>query len=195
MHLLGEVETTEDILDKSDEELLSLSVKHPHYFEILLDRYQGALVRKAVSILRSKEDAEDVVQEVFTKIYLNAYKFEVQEGASFKSWAYKILMNTTFTKYQKLKKERGVRAEVDPEWYETMADVTSRQFEKQELSDYVVSILVRLPEHLSRALFLHVIEGRPQEEVAAIEGVSVGAVKTRVHRAKKAFKNIDTALV
>jgi RNA polymerase sigma factor (sigma-70 family) len=188
-------DTDFDIKAKKDEEILALSIEHPHLFEALLDRYQDALLRKAESILHSREDAEDVVQETFSKIYLYAAKFQIQEGASFKSWAYKILVNTTFTKYQKLKKERGVKAEVDPDWYENMADVTSRQFEKQEASDYVVSVLAKLPEHLSRALFLHVIEGRPQDEVANIEGVSVGAVKTRVHRAKKAFKEIAATFV
>ncbi len=70
-----------------------------------------------------------------------------------------------------------------------------RQFEKQEVSDYIYSILSKIPEHLGRALQLHIIEGRSQAEVAKIEGVSVGAIKTRVHRAKKAFKKIDGALI
>ena len=195
MNLLGDTETNDTISEKSDEEVLALSVRHPHIFEVILDRYQEALLRKAESILRNREDAEDMVQESFAKIYLNAHKFEVQEGASFKSWAYKILVNTAFTRYQKMKRERGARLSLDPEVYEMLRDTESRQFEKQEVSEYVISILSRIPEHLSRVLYLHVIEGRPQEEVARIEDISVGAVKTRVHRAKKAFKKIDAALI
>ena len=195
MNLLGETETADNISTKSDEEVLALSVRHPHIFEVILERYQEALLRKAESILRNREDAEDIVQESFAKIYLNAHKFEVQEGASFKSWAYKILVNTAFTRYQKMKRERGARLSLDPEIYEMLRDTESRQFEKQEISEYVISILSRIPEHLSRVLYLHVIEGRPQEEVAHIEDISVGAVKTRVHRAKKAFKKIDAALI
>ena len=195
MNLLGDAETADNISEKSDEEILVLSLSHPHVFEVILDRYQEALLRKAESILRSREDAEDIVQEAFAKIYLNAHKFEVQAGASFKSWAYKILVNTAFTRYQKMKRERGARLSLDPEIYETLRDTTSRQFEKQEVSEYIISILSRIPEHLSRVLYLHVIEGRPQEEVARIEDISVGAVKTRVHRAKKAFKKIDAALI
>jgi len=51
-----------------------------------------------------------------------------------------------------------------------------------------------MPEHLGRVLKLHFIEGRPQEEIAKMEGVSVGAIKTRVHRAKKEFKKINVTI-
>ena len=191
-----EKEKRGDDSSKSDEEILSLSIKQPKLFEVILDRYQSAFLRKATGVLHNREDAEDVVQEAFSKMYLYAERFKVVEGASFKSWAYKILLNTAFTKYQKTKKEREKRANLDPEFYELLADTKSRQFEKQEAYDYVISILYRIPDHLSRALSLHILEGRPQEEVAQIEGISVGAVKTRVHRAKKAFKKIeDKALI
>ena len=195
MGFLDRINIEEDIKNKSDEEILALSIKHPHVFGIIIDRYQTKLLRKAYSILHSKEEAEDIVQEVFTKIYLNAHKFEVQEGASFNSWAYRILFNTSFTRYQKVKRERNARKPIDPEIFELFEDKISRYFEKQEISEYIISILVRMPDHLGRVLRLHIIEGRSQEEVAEIEGVSVGAVKARVHRAKKAFKKIDIALI
>ncbi|MBT4894453.1 hypothetical protein HON59_00085, partial [bacterium] len=49
-------------MDKSDEEILSQSINHPYLFGILLDRYQDAFLRKALSVLGNKEDAEDIVQ-------------------------------------------------------------------------------------------------------------------------------------
>ena len=195
MGFLDKAEQIKNFEEMEDEEILSLSVKHPHVFEEIIKRYEIAFIRKAEGILRNREEAEDTVQETFTKIYINAGRFEVKEGASFKSWAYRILMNTSFTKYQKVKKERGARANLDPEVYEAFGDFRSRDFEKQEVSDYVFSVLSKIPEHLSRVLQLHIIEGRSQEEVAEIEGVSVGAVKTRVHRAKKAFKKANIALI
>lgn len=194
MGFLDQTDIYNGLEKKSDEEILALSLKHPHVFEVLIDRYQDALLRKAESILRNKEESEDIVQEAFTKIYIHAGRFKVQEGATFKSWMYRILVNTAFTRYQKIKREKNTRVNLDPEIFEIIADTKSRGFEKQEISDHVFSILSRIPEHLRRALYLHVIEGRPQEEVAKMEGVSVGAVKTRVHRAKKAFKKIDTSL-
>jgi len=184
----------DDINEKSDEEILALSIDHPSLFSIILNRYQEAFLRKAESIIRSREDAEDIVQETFAKIYLNASKFQVMEGASFKSWGYKILINTTFTHYKKRKRAWGATVELDPEFYEILPDLKERQFEKEEIIDYVVSIFARMPENLGRALRLHFLEGRPQTEVAALEGVSVGAIKTRIHRAKKEFRKVHKKL-
>ena len=184
-----------DLESKSDDEILSLSLKHPHVFEVIIQRFEAPFMRKATSILYNKEEAEDIVQEAFTKIYINAHRYEKKPGATFKSWAYRILINTAFTRYQKIKREKGARTNMDPEVFESLGDFKSRDFEKMEVSEYVFSVLSKIPEHLSRVLELHVLEGRPQEEVAEIEGVSDGAVKTRVHRAKKAFKDVDIALI
>src|SRR3990167_8814815 len=93
--------------DLSDEDILRISLKNPEVFKTLLDRYQKLFLRKASSIILSKVDAEDIVQETFTKIYLNAGKFKKQEGASFKSWGYRILINTALTHYAKRKRENG----------------------------------------------------------------------------------------
>src|SRR3989338_1992934 len=91
---------------RSDEEILALSVSKPDLFSIFVNRYQEAFLRKAGQIIRNNpEIVSDIVQDTFVKIYLNADKFQIQEGASFKSWGYKILINTCFTKYKKLKDE------------------------------------------------------------------------------------------
>ena len=99
----------------TDQELLQLSLKRPAVFEVLVSRYEDAFLRKANSVLHNNEDSEDVVQETFTKIYLNAGRFQPQEGASFSSWAYKILINTCYTFHQKRKKIGGKRVYLEDE--------------------------------------------------------------------------------
>jgi len=188
MGLLDEQQAQSNIQQISDEEILALSVRDPECFRVLLERYQDAFLRKAFSILKSKEDAEEVTQEAFSKIYLYAERFTVQEGASFSSWGYRILMNTAFTRYQKIKKDWNGLQRLDPEIYEALPDTKTEQFEKMEMSDYVVSIMSEIPEKLSRILAKHFIEGKPQKDIAEEEGISIGAVKTRVHRAKEAFR-------
>ena len=178
----------------SDEDVLARSRSEPWLFGVLLDRYQNAFLRKAENVLKNREDAEDTVQETFTKIYLYAERFEKQDGASFKSWGYKILLNTAFTKYQKKKREREGTATLDPEFYEMLPDTAMRQFERHELLEYVVSILARMPDALSGVLRSHLLDGMPQKDIAKREGVSVGTIKTRVHRAKKSFKEISEHL-
>jgi len=175
--------------EKRDEEILFASIKKPALFEVLVDRYQEAFARKVRSILGNREEIDDIVQETFVKIYLNASRFQVREGASFKSWGYKILINTTFTYYQKLKKDDGALVRVEKEIFELFPDTN---LPDKELHDMVASVLVRMPKHLAKALKLHFLLGMPQKEIAVLEGVSVSAIKTRVHRAKKEFRKINS---
>lgn len=192
------LEPTQEALDfreETDEKLLALSVYQPSVFAILLDRYQNAFIRKAEQVVSVREDAEDIVQETFTKIYRYAPKFEIQDGASFKSWAYKILMNTSFTHYQKLKKKHGATTALTEELEAILPDVQSRQFEKFEATDFVSSVLEKMSGSFRDVLQMYFIDGKSQAEIAAQEGVSVGAIKTRVHRAKEEFKNLSVLLL
>lgn len=178
---------------RSDEEILALSVTDPDMFSVLVDRYEEAFLRKANQIITyDAEAARDIVQEAFVKIYLNAAKFKIQEGASFKSWGYKILINTCFTKYKKLKNERVFLNDLDPEIQELVpskADMDS--FEQKLDTDYVLSLISKLPVILGRVLRLYSVEGKSQKDIAKLEGISLGAVRARIHRAKKEIKKMD----
>lgn len=179
--------------ERTDEELFLASRSKPYLFGIILDRYQDAFLRKAKQILKTDEDAEDAVQMTFTKIYLYSARFTPQGDGSFKSWGYKILMNTAFTHYQKMKRNSGIQ--LTDELEEILPDMKGvSAAEHKELIDYVASILNRMPDHLSRILGKFFLEGKSQEEIAKEEGISVGAVKTRVYRAKEAFRNILATL-
>lgn len=180
-------ETMDDLKDASDHEILLRSRKEPELFGILVDRYEDAFLRKAKSILYVPEDAEEVVQDCFTRIYLYADRYRPEVGATFSSWAYAILTRLAFTRYQKLKKHRGVTAELDPELYEKAAD-TEEFLDDLSIRSEVLAALSRIPEAAARILRLQFIEGKTQEEIAESEQLSVAAVKTRVHRAKKEFK-------
>lgn len=176
--------------ERSDEELLAESVAHPALFALLVRKYEQPFLRKARGIVRSEEEAEDVVQEAFTKIYLHAGKFKKQEGASFSSWGYRILINTALTHYAKRKREGLSSAHLDEEIWQLVPDKDLRQFEKAELVDEVASILTRMPGPLAKVLGMFFLEGKTQEEIAQAEGMTVGAVKTRVHRAKQQFRHL-----
>lgn len=177
------------IANLRDEEVLERSIAHPSLFAVLVERYQEAFLRKAESVIRSREEAEDIVQETFTKVYFNAHRFKTVEGASFKSWGYKILMNTTFTHYQKLKKKGGALIELDPEFYETLPDPANYSHE-ETMRDYVASFLSRMPTQLARPLSLHFIDEYSQKEIAEMEGTTVSAIKTKIYRAKREFQRL-----
>ncbi len=178
--------------DRRDEDILASSVEDPAQFSIIVERYEEAFLRKARTILGNREEVFDVVQEAFTKIYLNAERFKPVVGATFKSWAYKILLNVTFTWYGKLKKDRDGIAVFDTEFEEFIPDkATSAVYEKEAIRDYVISVLVRMPDSFSRALKEYFLVGKSQKEIANEEGVSVETIKTRICRAKKEFRKIE----
>lgn len=172
----------------SDEELFTISLTKPQLFALVVRRYEAAFLRKAFQILKTKEAAEDAVQETFTKIYFKAKYFESRGEGSFKSWGYKILMNTTFTHYQKAR--RGNVVQLPEEFEEFLPDLGGIAFQEQkELADYIASIFVKMPDAMASVLNKFFIEGKSQEEIAEEEGVSVGSVKTRVYRAKEVFRS------
>ncbi len=170
-----------------DEEILARSRFEPWLFAILLDRYQEPFLRKARSIIFSPEDAEEIVQDTFTKIYINADKFTKQEGATFSSWAYRILLNTTFTLYQKRLKEGKRVINIDPD-FEHLIGERSNHIGFDEDKDVIERVLNKLPKHLSTVLRMHYLERWSHSDIAAKTGESVSAVKARIHRAKKVFR-------
>jgi len=179
--------------ERSDEDVFLASRAQPYLFSIILDRYQDAFFRKAKQIVKTDEDAQDVVQIAFTKMYLHSARFTPQGEGSFKSWGYRVLMNSAFTQYQKLKRSRGIA--LTDELEEILPDMKELSAaENKELVDYVGSVLIRMPDNLASVLGKFFLEGKSQEEIAKEEGVSIGAVKTRVYRAKEAFRNVLSSL-
>lgn len=172
----------------SDTDVLVRAQREPELFSILVHRYEAPFLRRARAILKSPEDAEEVVQDAFTKMYLYADKYHPQEGASFSSWAYTILNRVAYTKYRAKSIERGKRAELLPEHYESLPDTRAEFLEDLSIRSEVIAALAKLPEAAARILRLQFIEGKSQEEIAVSEQLSIPAVKTRVHRAKKLFK-------
>lgn len=178
-----------------DAELLALSKAEPKLFEVLVNRYQRQFLRKAVSILRSEEDASDAVQETFVRIYMASNRYKVQEGASFSSWAYAILINQCYTAYRKKHKRELISLEFVPELVEVLPDQASiEELEHSYVRNQLVSLISRLPVILRRVVELHFIDGLPQKVVAEQEGVSNAVVRTRIHRAKKELQRINLTL-
>lgn len=176
---------------KTDAQVIREAQTYPWMFGILVDRYQGPFLRRATKILRSPTLAEDAVQDTFIKIYKHGGKFSHRAGASFSSWAYRILTNTCYDYASREAEERGRVART--EFSELDAFGASEQGSGEEAS-LVHSILLRLPTRLSRLLYLYFFEEKSYQEIAAVEQISLSAVKSGLHRAKKQFKEVATTL-
>ncbi len=176
--------------EKTDEEVLRESLEKPWMFEIIVRRYEVAFLKKGRSILYSHESAEDAVQDTFLKIYKNAHKFKEESGAGFSSWAYRILTNTCLDELDRQKRHKSVGLEFHD------LDISARvEFELKGDYSYVKTTLEKMPENLSRFLKLYFFEEKSQREIAKEEGMSEVAVRSRIHRAKKYFKDLMLQII
>ena len=179
--------TADSVKTLSDEVILARVQSEPWLFTAILERYQAAFLRKVKTIIFNDEDAEEVVQDAFTKIYIHAHKFELREGAKFSSWAYTILINTALTRYQKCVKEGKRTLLLDPEHLEQLGEMKEHSGFNQD-KDAVERILTKLPGHFARVLRLHYLERWSHQDIADETGETVGAIKARIHRAKAEFR-------
>lgn len=173
----------------SDEELLVRSQVEPWLFTFLVERYEAAFVRKVRGIIRDSRDVEEVVQDAFVKIYVKATSFTPQPGATFSSWAYRILLNTAFTRYQKLRKEGERFVATDPEFMEFIA-VEENLLVVDMDRDAIERVLVRMPGALAQVLRLHYLERWSHRDIGEALGENEGTIKARIHRAKAAFRKL-----
>lgn len=175
--------------NKDDYEVLTTSLTQPGAFEILVSRYEQPFLNKITAILKNREEAADIVQDTFVKIYINGAKFKPQEGASFKSWAYRILLNTCFSYCKKKKREKEFVAAVEPEILQSFGDPGDPE-RKLDL-DHFMFIVSKLPNSTASLLKKVMLEGKSHEDLALEDGTTPGATRTRLHRAREEFKALD----
>ncbi len=184
----------EDTQSLTDEALLELSLKKPSAFELLISRYQSQFLARAQGVVRSRDGAEDVVQETFVRIYRFAPRFNGQQG-SFRAWSLTILMNVARTHYRKAARDRGEVALLDPVHYEALPDpdVTDGA-DAAYAKEVVEKALPQVSEDVRVILSLAYLEDLPYKDIAEKLGISVPAVKTRVHRAKAELRKVIGAV-
>ena len=185
------MEYVHDLHTLTDEELLARSLKSPQAFEALVVRYQKDFLERATFVVKSRDEAEDVVQDAFVRMYRFAPRFNPSYG-SFRSWAMTILMNVARTRLQKRGRDRERTVALEPEHYESLAAPSEEDIILSR--DTVLRLLERAPEDVARLMRLVYLEGLSYEEIGEREQASPGAIKTRVHRAKKTLQKLINEL-
>lgn len=181
--------TPEESAPRPDEEVLMRSMSRPWEYGELVTRYEDAFLRKALSIVYNREDAEEIVQDTFTKIYVNAHRYVPTEGATFRSWAYRILINTAITYYNKKRRQGERLTNLHPEYEGLISDADGATVTITK--DAVDRMLAKLPSHFALVLRLHYVERWPQQAIAEELGETIGSIKVRIYRAKQAFKKLS----
>ena len=174
----------------NDEELVEKSLQDIEYFACLFERYEKKLVRYILRISSfSLEEADDVLQEAFLKIWKNLNKFD--GSLKFSSWAYRIVHNTTVSEWKKSRSYgKDQQIKIDDELFENLPSEIdlAKEFQRENNDKEIQKILNTLPEKYSDVLVLKFLEEKNYNEISDILKKPPGTIATLIHRAKKAFR-------
>jgi RNA polymerase sigma-70 factor (ECF subfamily) len=182
--------------DAEDRALVErLKLKDQRAFETLYRRYCSRVYRHAMALVGIAAEAEEVVQEVFLTLYEKAKTFRAE--AAFSTWLYRLTANAALTRLRRRKRSREVSYEdylpkYEPDGHhlggggsvvDWSADI-EKDFEKTDLQRVLKQALDHLRPMDKAVVMLSDLEGVPNREIANALGLTVPAVKIRLHRAR-----------
>jgi len=163
-------------------------------FEELIAVYQKKVINSAYSILGNREDAYDMAQEIFLKIFANISKFNQQ--SSFSTWLYRVTRNMCLDELRRRKRHDSrvvsITGEKDDDSYDMQIADTARGPEDIAAQGAVVQqvrlAINELPEDYRTSLILREMEGLDYQQIADILECSIGTVKSRISRGRKMLR-------
>ncbi len=176
----------------TDGELVKLTLKNQEYFRCIIERYDDKLLRYILRISSmSREDAEDVLQDVFISVYKNLNGFD--RDLKFSSWIYRITYNKVVSTWRKSKNAPIVFKNEDSlELFKNIASEENILLElnNQDVQKEVKQILARIKKEYAEVLVLKFLEDKSYIEISDILKKPMGTVATLISRAKKQFKEV-----
>jgi len=165
-------------------------------FDWLVTHYHAPVYNLILSMLGDTSDAADGTQEVFLKAFRGIRQF--RQGSSLKTWLYRIAIREALNQKRWFKRHLQKNVSIDAEPAEGQArieiqDLCGSPFEQlaaHEIQLAVQSALQEVPESFRSAVILRDLEGLSYEEVAEVLECSVGTVKSRILRGRRALKEI-----
>ncbi len=164
-------------------------------FRVLFERYHRRVYALALAVLKSPQDAHDVVQEAFVKVYRHLPDF--QGNSSFYTWLYRISMNLAIDQHRRRKAARLVayddaRSQRDSDTEPATGAVPTvdradpaRTHSRRELAHKLQEALATLPEYHQQVILLREVEGLSYEEIAKIMKVPKGTIMSRLFHARR----------
>lgn len=149
----------------------------------LIDRYGGKLYNLALHFAGSREEAEDLTQEIFLRLYQNLRQY--RGDCPLASWALRLSRNLCIDHYRRTRQERrSLRVSDEVLDYLPAGDDVQAEAQWREEVEAVHRALREMPEDQAEVVLLRDLQGWSLEEVASYLDVPVGTVKSRLHRAR-----------
>jgi RNA polymerase sigma-70 factor (ECF subfamily) len=174
----------------SDEELIALTLKDQDYFGEIIKRYQVKLFNYIVRISGlAAEDAEDVLQDIFLKIYLNLNDFD--KSQKFSSWAYAIAHNQVISQFRKKQARpegHAVNLE-DNAAKNLMIDFDLlKDLDLRRAKELINKVLEKLDPKYREILVLKFLTEQSYQEISDIIKKPLGTVASLMNKAKEEFR-------
>lgn len=179
--------------NKTDGELVHLTLRERNAFVYLVERYEEKLGRYAQRLgVKRTEDIEDILQEIFIKVYKNLNDFD--QGLSFSSWIYRIAHNEAISFYRKerVRPEGHLVKESDDVllWQPAVDTLSADKLFDQTVDAAVIHrALASLPPKYHDPIILRYFEYKEYDEISDILKIPIGSVGTLIHRGKKLLEN------
>ena len=160
-------------------------------FELLVSRYDRKLFRIAYNIVHNTEDAQDIVQDTFIKVFQNMGRFQAQ--SKFSTWLYRIVVNQSLmamrtNRRKPVPMELSLNDDEEEGWlpidFSDWRPNPEEQYTESELRELLTRLLQELRPALRAVFIMHDIEGQTLQEVADVLDLTLSAVKTRSLRAR-----------
>lgn len=150
-------------------------------FRTLVERYQDPLFGLVRNLMPDRHECEDIAQNVFLSAYLGLHGFDPQRS-SFRTWLYTIARNLTVNSW---KKRRPLLRE---DWEHLESRPVAATMEEEEFYRQLDAGLAALPPEQKTVFVLAELHELPHEEIAHIEEIPLGTVKSRLSRAKEKLR-------
>lgn len=155
-------------------------------FEIIYKTSADFVYSIALSITKNIDTAEDITQEVFIKIYKNLKKFQFR--STFKTWIYRIAINTAINDYKKRSKEMGKRDDFEVVLKtHYVNDITEEIIGRKDKERQLLSFLDRLNTEQRTCIILREIERLSYKEISEVLKININTVRSRLKRARIAL--------
>ncbi len=182
----GEVETTVE----SDVLVIARARRgEESAFAELLKRYRAPVFNLCLRMLKNRDDAEDIAQDVFIKVFGMLERYD--ERYAFRSWLFKIAANQSIdfirknrVKMQSLDEPLSYGGEEIERQFPDEAPNPEEDFENREIGALLLVITDELPPHYRSMIVLRHQEQLSYEEIAQVLDLPLGTVKARIHRAR-----------
>ena len=149
-------------------------------YEALVNRHHKRFYATTYRWVMHSEDAEDIVQDAFLKLWSGKAVFKAKKGARFTTWFYRILYNQAMDVLRKRKRSTSEIIDNLPSMDESQEEV--QHFKEQQTQ--LRHILNELPEKQRIAVQMFYFEDMPQKDIASMMGLSLKALESQLSRAK-----------